>query len=123
MREHQVALRVAPVEYVCLQRFLDEFGFESPLDSDQQGDDALVPHGVCCSSQCHVPYKFQTREPSVQEPQPAFPGAGHSCAKDDSARYKEAGCEEGNERAQMIGKVHELLQPAEQPLTSGRHVT
>ena len=46
-----------------------------------------------------------------------------TCAKDNSARYKEAGCEEGNERAQMIGKVHELLQTAEQPLTSGRHVT
>jgi len=46
-----------------------------------------------------------------------------TCAKDDSARYEEAGCEESNERAQMVGKVHELLQPAEQPVTSGRHLT
>ena len=64
-----------------LQPFLDEIGFETPLDSEQQGDDALVPHGVRCSSHCHVLYEFQTREPSVQEPQPASPGAGHSCGQ------------------------------------------
>jgi len=64
-----------------LPPFLDKFVFESPLDSDQQDDDALVSHGVCCSSQCHVPCKFQTREPSLQEPQPASPGSGHSCGQ------------------------------------------
>ena len=41
-----------------LQPVFDEPEFESSLHCEQQRDDALVPHGVRCSSHCHVPYEF-----------------------------------------------------------------
>ena len=64
-----------------LQPFLDELAFETALDREQHADDAPVPHGVRCSSHCHVPYELQTGEPSVQQLQPETPGAGHSCGQ------------------------------------------